>query len=68
MSVTKLREELKLNAKCRNFGVGVGELSMCGIRMYAIWNLTSCVFFTKSEILVRDVLVPFFTGCEEWVG
>ena len=30
-------------------------LSMRGIRTYAIWNLTSCGFFTKCEILVRKM-------------
>ena len=37
---------------CSRFGV---ILSMWGIRMYAIWNLTSCVFFTKCEILGQNM-------------
>ena len=46
-------EEMELNAKCSRFRSGVGGiLSMWGIHMNAIWNLTSCVFFTKCEILV----------------
>ena len=44
--------ELESNVKCSRFG---GILSMWGIRMYAIWNLISCVFFTKCEILVRNM-------------
>ena len=45
-------EELESNAKRSRFG---GILSMWGICMYAIWNLTSCVFFTKYEILVWNM-------------
>ena len=37
-------------------GGGGGILSiLLGISMYAIGNLTSCVFFTKCEILVRNM-------------
>ena len=45
-------EELELNAKCSRFG---GHLSIWGICMDAIWNLISYVFFTKCEMLVRNM-------------
>ena len=41
-------EELESNAKCSRFR---GYL----IRMYAILNLTSCVFFIKCELLQRNI-------------
>ena len=65
--VTDVSEDLESNAKYSRFG---GILSMWGIRMYAIWNLTSCVFFHK----VWDIGTKYvtywcqcFTCCEELV-
>ena len=48
-------EELESNHNAADLG---GILSMWGILMYAIRNLTSCVFFTKCEIC--DVFVSRF--------
>ena len=50
-------QELESNAKCSRLLGSI--LSMWGIRMYAIWKLTSFVFFTNCEILVRNIW--FFT-------
>ena len=44
-------KELESNAKCGRFWV---ILPMWWIRMYATQNLTSCAFFTKCEILIRN--------------
>ena len=58
-------EQLKSVAKCGRFG---GTVSMWGIRMYAIWNLTSCVFFTKCEISIGTKYVTYwyqFSTCFE---
>ena len=48
-------EELESSAKYSRFGGGGGILSMWGIHMYAKWKLTSCIFFTKCDILVRNM-------------
>ena len=58
-------EEFGSNAKWSRLGA-----VMWGIRKYAKWNLTSCVFCTKCEILVRNmwcISTKFFTCREKLV-